>query len=296
MHALQRVQRSRSIGFSCAHAASNAPSQPESFVSAARVDGEFALRRKLRAGRASGEQDGHAELRRTAARPVQCRLGGTDDQHAAFGAVRRRAAPARARAAPRARAARRSWAWPPCASADQPPVSRMLTKRIVCALPPSSATSPKSRASCVHATTTSPRRLIGERRELLLAEHRLHGGCARKLERARERLRVERHRRRCTSKDGGSCRRDSSRLGVHLVGSLRPAAVAPGSRSARTSMRRRRPPAAPAAWRCRRLRRPARAARPRRRAASASSAASSSAGTSSTKPCALIRVGGGSKM
>ena len=42
------------------------------------------------------------------------------------------------------------------ASADQPPVSRMLTKRIVCVLPPSSATSPNSRASCVHATTTSP--------------------------------------------------------------------------------------------------------------------------------------------
>ena len=43
------------------------------------------------------------------------------------------------------------------ASADQPAVSRMLTKRIVCAFAVSSATSPRSLASCVHATTTSPR-------------------------------------------------------------------------------------------------------------------------------------------
>ena len=52
MQALQRVQSSRSIGFSCSHSTSNAPSQPRQAGDLARPDRKAALERQLAAAAA----------------------------------------------------------------------------------------------------------------------------------------------------------------------------------------------------------------------------------------------------
>ncbi len=155
MHALQRVQRSRSIGFSCAHAASNAPSHPVNAVMRPENTGKF---------RSAGNSAPVARPVTTtvtascgASTPAQCSaacagptISNRPSERYDTGATGSGSGnPASANSAAIFGVAAR-------ASADHPPVSRMLTKRIVCVRPPSSATSPKSRASCVHATTTSP--------------------------------------------------------------------------------------------------------------------------------------------
>src|SRR5437773_254293 len=150
MHLLQRVHTSRSIGFSCSHSTSKAPSQPET---------------------RSGFPDHTGKLRSAGSSPpvppVIKTLGVRTP-------VRR---PAHSRAAPEGPITR---TWPPdlystlgtgsgsgsaaaassaaifgvacLPSADQPAISRMLTKRSSALDPAASASSPKSGASCVQPT------------------------------------------------------------------------------------------------------------------------------------------------
>ncbi len=192
-----RVPRSRSIRFYCVQVTSNAPSRPEDLRDRSRIHREFARSRKLGAGRHGPRRGPSRRDGRKGARPMERRFRrADDDQQAAFGAGTRLAARARARAAPRARAALAIFGVAPRASADQPPVSRMLTKTGSSArCPPPPRRRRRARASCVQATTTSPAASPAERRELLLAEHRADGG-ARAGGRARAPVhsRVERHR------------------------------------------------------------------------------------------------------
>src|SRR5437773_10537986 len=152
MHLLQRVHTSRSIGFSCSHSTSKAPSQPET---------------------RSGFPDHTGKLRSAGSSPpvppVIKTLGVRTP-------VRR---PAHSRAAPEGPITR---TWPPdlystlgtgsgsgsaaaassaaifgvacLPSADQPAISRMLTKRSSALDPAASASSPKSGASCVQPTSS----------------------------------------------------------------------------------------------------------------------------------------------
>ena len=85
MHALQRVQRSRSIGFSCVHSTSNAPSQPASFVELAGVDRESRARPAARRRSARPVTSTvTASCSREHAGPVQRGLRRTDDQQLAL--------------------------------------------------------------------------------------------------------------------------------------------------------------------------------------------------------------------
>ncbi len=123
---------------------------------ASRVHRKVARGRKLGAGRAAGDEDRDAEMGGQRAAPTGAPP--RPDRRSADGL--RSGSSTRGTGAgsgnPASASSAAIFGVAALASADQPPVSRMLTNRIVCVLPPSSATSPKSRASCVQATTTSP--------------------------------------------------------------------------------------------------------------------------------------------
>ena len=192
-HALQRVQRSRSIGFSCAHDDFERAEPAGDLLERAGIDGKLALCRKLRAGRASREEDRDAELRGQRLRPVERRLGGTDDQHAAFGAIRharhRRGLGQSAKREQRGdlRRGRLGFGRPAAGLADVDEPDRLRLAAFLRDL----AEQPRLLRARDDDIAGGPAR---ERGELLLAQHGPHGGRARKLERLRERARVERHR------------------------------------------------------------------------------------------------------
>ena len=273
MHALQRVQRSRSIGLSCAIATSNAPSQPASARQRARSAPETSRVAGSSAplARAGREHRDGKRARRAPAPSAAPRRAGRRSA-AAPPSGRRRSAPARARAARPPRAAPRSWASRARASADQPPFSRTLTKRIVRALPASSATSPSSRSSCVQATSTSPCAASAKPPSSLLAHHRAHRGAPASRARARAprassgivplhehrnsvlsamRHRCELRRRAAQSRSRRAARRPQSASGATRAASLRRAAArsAPAMpvphRLAATVLAGRRPWASP---------------------------------------------------
>src|SRR3989441_7447599 len=150
MHLLQRVHTSRSIGFSCSHSTSKAPSQPET---------------------RSGFPDHTGKLRSAGSSPpVPCviktlgvRTPAKCPAHSratAEGPMTRIWPPdlystlgtgsGSGSAAAASSAAIFGVACPP--SADQPAISRMLTKRSSALDPAASASSPKSGASCVQPT------------------------------------------------------------------------------------------------------------------------------------------------
>src|SRR2546425_9872724 len=150
MHLLQRVHTSRSIGFSCSHSTSKAPSQPET---------------------RSGFPDHTGKLRSAGSSPPVPPVIKT------LGVRTPARRPAHSRAAIEGPMVR---TWPPdlsstlgtgsgsgsaaaassaaifgvacLPSADQPAISRMLTKRSSALDPAASASSPKSGASCVQPT------------------------------------------------------------------------------------------------------------------------------------------------
>ena len=86
-HALQRVHRSRSIGLSCVHCASNAPSQPVRLRSVPLWIGIAPLDRELDGLRAAGgeHRDGQPVLERLG--PEQRAVERADDQQLAFRAI-----------------------------------------------------------------------------------------------------------------------------------------------------------------------------------------------------------------
>ena len=153
--ALQCVQTSRSIGFSCVHCASNAPSQPSSRVNRPETTGKLRV-----AGKSVSNEDcvdstvtdnagasASAHFNAAASGPTisNCPsdLYPTDATGSGSGSA------AAASSAAILGVARD-------ASADHPAVSRILTKRMDRTPPASSARSPSRRCSCVHATTMSP--------------------------------------------------------------------------------------------------------------------------------------------
>jgi hypothetical protein len=80
MQALQRVQTSRSIGFSWRHATSNAPEPAAHRFDAAGIDRVGAFLRQVDSGGTPGNEYRHREVRAQALGPRQCGCRGTDDQ------------------------------------------------------------------------------------------------------------------------------------------------------------------------------------------------------------------------
>ena len=79
MQALQRVHSSRSIGFSCVHSTSKAPSQPGEPLHLAGPDRIRALERQLAAARV-GDQHVHFELPRSRSAQSSAARRRPDDQ------------------------------------------------------------------------------------------------------------------------------------------------------------------------------------------------------------------------
>src|SRR6266850_1855440 len=150
MHLLQRVHTSRSIGFSCSHSTSKAPSQPETRSGFPDHIG------KLRSAGSSPPIPCVIKtlgVRTPAKRPAHSRAATEGpmtrtwpaDLYSTLGT-----GSGSGSAAAASSAAIFGVACPP--SADQPAISRMLTKRSSALDPAASASSPKSGASCVQPT------------------------------------------------------------------------------------------------------------------------------------------------
>src|SRR5712691_4205410 len=150
MHLLQRVHTSRSIGFSCSHSTSKAPSHPDTRTGFPDHTG------KLRSGGSSPPIALVIKtlgVRTPARRPAHSRAATAGpmtkiwpaDLYSTLGTGSGSGSAAAARSA-----AIFGVACLP--SADQPAISRMLTKRSSALDPAVSASSPKSGASCVQPT------------------------------------------------------------------------------------------------------------------------------------------------
>src|SRR3954451_20214769 len=146
--ALQRVHRSRSIGFSCCQLTSNAPSQPASLVTRPDQTGYF---------RSSGSSPARALMSTLPARrwaqssaasagPMISTSPADLNSTAGVGSGSGNAAIAISAA---------SFGVACSAFAPQPPCSRTLTNLRLVRAPACSASSPKRAASCVQATITS---------------------------------------------------------------------------------------------------------------------------------------------
>src|SRR5438034_11055576 len=144
MHLLQRVHTSRSIGFSCSHSTSNAPSQPETRSGFPDHTG------KLRSAGSSPPVPPVIKtlgVRTPVRRPAHSRAAiegpmirtWPPDLYSTLGT-----GPGSGSAAAASSAAIFGVACLP--SADQPAISRMLTKRSSALDPAASASSPKSRS------------------------------------------------------------------------------------------------------------------------------------------------------
>src|SRR5437588_2597807 len=152
MHLLQRVHTSRSIGFSCSHSSSKAPSHPDTRTGLPDHTGKL---------RSAGSSPPSSRVMRT----LGCRLAENLFAHcraAVEGPMTSTWPPdlystlgtgsGSGSAAAASSAAIFGVACPP--SADQPAASRMLTKRSSALDPAASASSPKSGASCVQPTSS----------------------------------------------------------------------------------------------------------------------------------------------
>ncbi len=193
MHALQRVQRSRSIGFSCSHDASKAPSHPARPVSRPLWTGNARSAGSSAPGGAARDEHRDGELRCEHLRPVQRRLGGTRDQHLAL----RRVRDARhglgighsGQREERGDLGRRAFRFgrPPARLADVDEADRLRLAALLRNIA-------EERRLLRAGDHDIPRGVIGKPGELLLAEHRVHQRLAAQFERARERRGVEPHR------------------------------------------------------------------------------------------------------
>src|SRR2546430_11015796 len=152
MHLLQRVHTSRSIGFSCSHSTSKAPSQPETRsgfpdhtgkLRSAGSSPPIPLVIKTLGVRMPAKRPAHS--RATTEGPMTSTW--PPDLYSTFGT-----GSGSGSAAAASSAAIFGVACLP--SADQPAISRMLTKRSSALDPAASASSPKSGASCVQPTSS----------------------------------------------------------------------------------------------------------------------------------------------
>jgi len=168
MHLLQRVHTSRSIGFSCSHSTSKAPSHPETRSGFPDHTGKL---RSAEARRHSmRDQDIGSENARQASRHSRAATEGPMTRTGRR-ICTRRWAPARARAAPRRPAARRFRRRLP-AFRDQPPSPDVDEAQLGLG-PRRSASSPNSGASCVQPPGATRRERRLELPGLLTAQLRV---------------------------------------------------------------------------------------------------------------------------
>src|SRR3954447_26608096 len=150
--ALQRVHRSRSIGFSCCQLTSNAPSQPASLVTRPdqtgyfRSSGSSPARPLMSTLTASCPARRSAQSSAASAGPMISTSPADLNSTAGVGSGSGNAAIAISAA---------SFGVACSAFAPQPPCSRTLTNLRLVRAPACSASSPKRAASCVQATITS---------------------------------------------------------------------------------------------------------------------------------------------